>query len=163
MKRILVISYSQTGQLNQILDNFLKPFDGVEVERVYIKPQDEYIFPWPSSLFFDVMPESVLEEKIELAPYQLNAPKYDLIILGYQPWFLSPSLPATSLLQDSKFLAVIKDTPIVTVIGARNMWMNSQKSIVKRVEGAGGRMVANIPFIDKNQNLISALTILHGC
>ena len=41
------------------------------------------------------------------------------------------------------------------------MWLNSQKSIVRWVEEAGGIMVANIPFYDKVQNHISALTILH--
>lgn len=161
MKRILVISYSQTGQLDSILDNFLKPFEGVEIDRVKIQPQQEYAFPWASGVFFDAMPESVLEQPIPLAPYQLSATSYDLIILGYQPWYLSPSLPITSLLQDSKFLSIVKNTPIVTVIGARNMWINAQKSIVQRLQAAGGKMVANIPLIDRHQNLISAFTIMH--
>jgi hypothetical protein len=86
---------------------------------------------------------------------------YDLIIFGYQPWFLSPSLPANALLHDPGFLAILKNTPVVTVIGARNMWINSQKRVVQRITDAGGRIVANIPFIDRHQNLISALSILH--
>ena len=162
MKKILVINYSQSGQLDEILDNFLVSFEGAaEIERVSIKPKDEYPFPWTSPVFFNVMPECVLEEKTDLAPYQLGAPKYDLIILGYQPWFLSPSLPVTALLQDPKFLSVLKDTPVVTVIGARNMWINSQKSVVQRITDAGGKMVANVPLIDRHQNLISVLTIFH--
>lgn len=161
MKRVLVISYSQSGQLHEILHNFLKPFQGIDIEQVHIKPKNEYAFPWSSDIFFDIMPETVLEEPVELAPYELKSSKYDLVILGYQPWFLSPSLPATSLLQDSKFLSILKNTPVVTVIGARNMWLNSQISIVERIQAAGGHMVANVPFIDKTQNLVSVLTILH--
>ncbi|MBL3656262.1 hypothetical protein [Fulvivirga sediminis] len=56
MKNILVISYSQSGQLDSILDNFLLPFKGVNIERVKVKPQDDFPFPWTSPAFFDAMP-----------------------------------------------------------------------------------------------------------
>jgi hypothetical protein len=164
MKQILVISYSQSGQLHEILDYFLEPFKkngGIQIEEVRIHAKTAYVFPWTSPVFFDTMPETVLEEKIELENFEIKEQKYDLIILGYQPWFLSPSLPTTSLLQDSRFLNVLKHTPVVTVIGSRNMWINSQISVVNQVERAGGNMVANIPLIDRHQNHISALTILH--
>lgn len=161
MKRILVISYSQSGQLHEILKNFLEPFEGVDVEQVYVQPEKPYVFPWSSAVFFDIMPETVLEEKIPLVDFSLQHDHYDLIVLGYQPWFLSPSLPTTALLQHPTFVKVLNNTPVVTVIGARNMWLNSQQSVVERIQHAGGKLVANIPLIDKNQNLISALTILH--
>lgn len=161
MKHILVISYSQSGQLDQILDNFLKPFEHVEIDRVHLQMEQPFAFPWTSDVFFDTMPESVLEEGRTLSPYKLKATKYDLVVLGYQPWYLSPSIPTTSLLQDPKFLSVIKNTPVVTIIGSRNMWLNAQESVVQQIERAGGQMVANIPLIDRHQNLISAFTILH--
>jgi hypothetical protein len=162
MKHVLVINYSQSGQLDAILEQFLKPFEGkAVVERVSIEVADPFVFPWSSARFFDAMPESVLEEAAPLAPYTLLRSQYDLVILGYQPWFLSPSIPTTALLQDPQFLAVLKDTPVVTVIGARNMWINSQKAVVERIKAAGGHLVANIPLIDRHQNLISALSILH--
>ncbi len=161
MKRILVVSYSQSGQLNEIIDNFLKPFESVTIERVDIIPEKEFVFPWSSTSFFDTMPDTVLEKKINILPFVSQFKVYDLIIFGYQPWFLSPSLPATALLLDPEFLAVLNNTPVVTVIGARNMWINSQKRVVQRINDAGGRIVANIPFIDRHQNLISALSILH--
>lgn len=161
MKRILVIGYSQSGQLYEILEKFLKPFQEVEIEQVKIETKEPFPFPWTSAVFFDTMPESVLEEPVELAPYRLKSTSYDLIILGYQPWYLSPSIPTTSLLKDSKFLSVLKDTPVVTVIGARNMWLNAQESVVGYIEAAGGKIVGNIPLIDRHQNLLSALSILH--
>ncbi len=161
MKSVLVINYSQSGQLDLILENFLIPFKSFNIEWVKIQPKKQFPFPWSSDVFFDVMPETVLEEPIELAPYSVQKDQYDLIIIAYQPWFLSPSLPITGLLKDPKFLSVLKDTPVATVIGSRNMWLKSQESVVKWVQEAGGQMVANIPFIDKVQNHISALTILH--
>lgn len=161
MKNILIVSYSQSGQLDEILTNFLKPFVGFTIERISIEPEVAFPFPWSSEVFFDKMPETVLEEPIALKPISFKLEKYDAIIVGYQPWFLSPSQPITALFANTKFTALLKNTPVITVIGARNMWINSQESIVKWIKNAGGRLVANIPLIDRVQNHVSAFTILH--
>lgn len=162
MKNILVVNYSQSGQLNEIIDQFLKPFDPETVERLEIFPAKPFVFPWTSDEFFDKMPECVQEDPIELQPLHFGAEQYDLIVLGYQPWFLSPSLPVTSLLKNEAFKRVVSGgTPIVTVIGGRNMWLNSQESIKKLIAEAGGKLVGNIPLMDRVSNLVSAVTILH--
>jgi hypothetical protein len=161
MKKILVISYSQSGQLKQIVDNFLIPFHDVELENFVIKPKKTFPFPWDMNSFFDVMPESVLEETIEIEAPRFKHDKYDLILFAYQPWYLSPSLPATAILKDEIFGKRLKNTPIVTIIGARNMWLNSQEAIKKMISDKGGNLVANVPLIDRNPNLISVITILH--
>ena len=161
MKKILAINYSQSGQLNEIIDNFLLPFPEKQIERVIIHPKKPFPFPWTSQEFFDVMPESVLEKKIELEPLNLKSENYDLFIIGYQPWYLSPSLPTTALFKDEKFASLLKGKPVITIIGSRNMWINSQESIKNFIHNAGGKLVANIPFLDKNSNLSSAITILY--
>lgn len=160
MKHILVISYSQSGQLTQILTNITSTINE-EIDFVSIQPKKKYTFPWNSHDFFNEMPETVLEKEIELEEISFKKEKYDLIILGYQPWFLSPSLPTTALLKNESFKKVIKNTPVITVIGARNMWLNSQESVKKLIKDAGGNLVGNIPFIDRNPNLLSAVSILH--
>ena len=159
--KILAISYSQTGQLDDILGNILSPLSDLDIDRILIKPKKAYPFPWTASEFFDAMPETVLEEPIELYDIKFKHDFYDLIILGYQPWFLSPSLPISTLLQLAYFKRIVSETPVITIIGSRNMWINSQKSINMHIVGAGGRIIGNIPFIDKNPNLISAITILY--
>lgn len=161
MKKILVINYSQSGQLDEIIDNFLIPFDESLIDRIKIFPQKPFPFPWTGKEFFDAMPESVLEEKTELEPINFQSADYDLIIVGYQPWYLSPSIPATALFNNQKFLSLLKDKPVVTIIGARNMWLNSQERIKEFINNAGGSLVSNIPLIDRNNNIISAFTILH--
>jgi hypothetical protein len=161
MKKVLVINYSQSGQLHEIIDNFLKPFDPAQIERVYIKPVKPFDFPWNEDVFYDTMPECVTEEAIELEPISYGSDRYDLIVIGYQPWFLSPSLPVTSLLQDPAFQKKMNGTPIVTIIGGRNMWLNSQESIKAYIKKAGGKLVGNIPLMDREPNLISVLTIFH--
>lgn len=41
------------------------------------------------------------------------------------------------------------------------MWLNSQESIKKLIADAGGKLVGNIPLMDRVSNLVSAVTILH--
>jgi hypothetical protein len=161
MGKVLVVNYSQTGQLNEIIDQFLQPFDSATVERVLVHPEKPYIFPWTADEFFDKMPETVQEETIRLKPLHFESDRYELIILGYQPWFLSPSPPFTSLLKHPAFTPLLKNTPVVTIIGGRNMWLNSQESVKMLIKNAGGRLVANVPFMDRISNLVSAVTILH--
>ena len=161
MKKVLAVGYSQSGQLTEILEKFLIPFDSQLVEIVQIQPAVDFPFPWTTDVFFDKMPESVQEEAIELKPITFKSERYDLIVLAYQPWFLSPSLPITSLLQNPSFQKLMKGTPIVTLIGGRNMWLNAQESIKLYISKAGGRLVGNIPLMDRTSNLVSAVTILH--
>jgi len=161
MKKVLVVGYSQSGQLTQIIDNFLTPFKDVEIDNIQIEPVNPFPFPWDTKSFYDVMPETVLEDPIEIKSPQFKHDNYDLIILGYQPWYLSPSMPATAILKNEAFCSRLKNTPIITILGCRNMWLNAQESVKLLIQNAGGKLVANIPLVDKTFNLISVITIVH--
>src|SRR5687767_15076075 len=101
-KKVLAIYYSQSGQLKEITDNFCAPLvdAGAEVEKIQVKLKNEFPFPWTTKRFFSVMPDCVLGNPKELEPFHLKRPSYDLIVLGYQPWFLSPSIPFNSFMHD---------------------------------------------------------------
>ena len=160
--KILITYFSQSGQLKSILDEFSQPFLGVaEIDFVEVKPAQPFPFPWTSSSFYQAMPETVLEHPISLLPLDFKHEKYDLIIVGYQPWFLSPSLPLTSLFHVEEFRQRVFGTPVITVIGARNMWLNAQESVKGFIQKADGKLVANIPLVDKHPNLLSAVSIVH--
>ncbi len=163
IKKVLAIYYTQTGQLGDIVDNFISPFmaAGVMVEKVSVTPETPYPFPWTSANFFAEMPESVLSIPTKLHPFSLKESSYDLVIFAYQPWFLSPSIPANSILMSPSFQAVLKNTPVVTVIGARNMWLNAHVRIRKTFKDLGANLVGIVALIDKNSNTISAVTILY--
>ena len=162
-KKILAIYYTQSGQLGQIADSFTAPFtgSGATVEKVIVQPKNEFVFPWTTDRFFDAMPESVLGIPAELAAFQLKEAAYDLVIFAYQPWYLSPSIPATSILLHPSFRAVVKDTPVVTLIGSRNMWLKSQERVKKMLGESGAKLVGNIALVDKHSNLVSGVTILY--
>ena len=96
MKRILVVEYSQTGQLSAVLDALLAPLQaegsGIEIVREKLQPLPAYPFPWPFWQFLDTFPETVAGEAPKLAPLSPAATgDFDLIILGYPIWFLSPA------------------------------------------------------------------------
>ncbi len=162
-KKILAIYYTQSGQLGHIADSFTSAFRdaGALVESVQVQPRPSFDFPWSSKRFFDAMPESVLGIPVELAPFELKEDSYDLIIFAYQPWFLSPSIPATAVLHHPLFRAVLKNTPVITLIGARNMWLKAQERVKEAIRQYGANLVGNIVLIDKNNNFVSAITIVY--
>ena len=164
MQHVLVINYTQSGQLNDILNRFSLPFeyfDSFEVEHVQISPKEPFPFPWTGDAFWGAMPGCVLEEGLELNEFNFKRKQYDLVVFGYQVWFLSVSLPSMAILQHPKFKSIIKNTPVVTIIGARNMWLSAHESVKQHITDAGGNFVANIPFIDRHNNLASVVTIFY--
>ena len=162
-KKVLAIYYSQSGQLGEIIDNFTGPMEalGATVEKVRVRLVDEPSFPWTADTFFSVMPNCQLDVPAELKPFELKETKYDLIVLGYQAWFLSPSIPFNSLMQTQELSAILKNTPVITVTGARNMWLNAFVRVKKLIRAAGANHVGNIALVDKHANPVSFVTIFH--
>lgn len=163
MKKILVVYYTQSGQLKRIIDNILSSAINNKSIQVYfeeLKPEPAYPFPWRKA-FFDCFAESVKEIPCELQNFANDAEtKYDLVILGIQTWYISPSIPITSFLKSDFAKKVLKDTPVITVHGSRNMWVSAQEIIKKQLHNLGARLVANIALADKHSNYISAITII---
>ncbi len=161
-KKILAIFYSQTGQLESIIDHFSSPLieAGNSVEKVRIHTKNEYPFPWTGKAFFALMSDCVKDVPTELQPFSLKENKYDLIILGYQPWFLSPSIPFNSFMQDPAMKAVLKGTPVITITGARNMWISAMERVKIMLKNSGARLVGNIALADMHHNFVSFVTLL---
>jgi hypothetical protein len=162
-KKVLAIYYTQSGQLGEIIDSFTAPLGkaGATIEKVLIKPVTDYAFPWTGKRFFSVMPDCVLSVPTPLNPIVLKEKPYDLIILGYQPWFLSPSIPSNSLLNHPDFRGVLKDTPVITISAGRNMWLNAYDRIRNTLKEADAKLVGNIALVDKHANPISFITIFY--
>jgi hypothetical protein len=162
MKKILIIYYTQTGQLKDIVDSITGPLkNDYQLFFEELKPVPAYPFPWNGMSFFQVFPESVKEIACELEPFQ-NDPDidYDLIILAYQVWYLSPSIPITSFLQSTSAKKILKDKPVITVLGVRNMWIMAQERVKSMIADAGGRIMGNIAMADPASNLTSVITIV---
>jgi|SRR5579872_5531279 len=162
-KKILAIYYTQSGQMRDIIDSFTAPLveAGATVEKVQVKLVSDYPFPWTGARFYSVMPDCVQEVPAELQPLDLKEKKYDLVILGYQPWFLWPSIPSNSILNNADIKSVLQGTPVVTISEARNMWLNAYERVRQKLKDAGANLVGNIALVDKHPNAISFFTIFH--
>jgi hypothetical protein len=160
--KILVVYYTQTGQLKRIIDTIVTPLqDKADFVFEELTPVQPFAFPWPKQVFFDTMPETVLAKPREIAPLKVNPDQhFDLVILAYQPWFLSPSQPTAAFLQLESTKRLLKGKPVITLMGCRNMWLNAQERVKEYLQKAGAHLVGNIVLVDKSPNLVALITVL---
>ncbi len=166
MKKVLVLYYTQSGQLFDITKNITQALaDSPEVELSFYEVQlkNKFPFPWNKKIFFNTFPETFLQVPTELE--DLDNPilqqQYDLIVLSYQVWYLSPSIPINSFLKSPIAKTLFKNTPVVTVNGSRNMWIMAQEKIKKLLVQNSAHLVGNIALVDRHINHISVITIIH--
>ncbi len=160
MKNVLVVYYSQSGQLKRVLDNIVLPLDqclDVQCDYREIKPVNPYPYPWAFYTFFNVFPESVYLDGCEVEPIKAKE-EYDLIVLGYTSWFLSPSIPVTGFLKSEQAKHLFKDTPVVTVIACRDMWLIAQEKMKSLLNDLGARLLDNVALTDQGKSLYTFVT-----
>jgi hypothetical protein len=132
-----------------------------EVEYLKIEMQNDFPFPWNRKAFFGIMPDSVQERPHPLKSIDPEQVKYDVVVWGYQVWFLSPAVPFNSFLEGDLAKRLLKNTKVVTVIGGRNMWVMAQESIRKKLKRMNSKLVGNIALVDNSPNLVSVVTIIY--
>ncbi len=163
MKRILILYYTQSGQLLSILQSLAKPLihAGHTIHFEEIEPEEKFPFPWTSYEFFNAFPEVFFQKPQKIRSVSTRATNgYDLIILGYQPWFLTPSRPVSSFLQTEDSRKILANRPVITVLGCRNMWLGAQEKVKGRLKEVGASLIGHIALIDRSPNLTSLITIL---
>ncbi len=151
VKRVLAVGFSQTGQLSRLLDAVLAPLQdsaAIAVTRISLQPLTPFPFPWPFWRFFDTFPESVYGEPAPIDESQIPEGDFDLIVLAYQVWFLSPAMPAMAFLQSARGRRLLAGKPVVTLIGCRNMWLMAQERMKTELQALGARLVDNIVLTD---------------
>ena len=162
MKKILIVSYSQTGQLDAVVRSICDPLEqaeGIQLRHEILRPRQPYPFPWPFIRFFDTFPETVYLDPPPLEPLQVSPEEdFDLIILAYQVWFLSPSQPITAFLQSAEGKALLRNKPVVTVIGCRNMWLMAQERVKGMLQQADARLLDNVALVDEGNSLLTFIT-----
>lgn len=153
MQRVLVVCYSQTGQLRDIVEATIAPLRraaGIEVVVETLRPARPFPFPWPFWQFFDTFPETVHEvalpnQRLVVGPDE----HFDLVILAYQVWFLSPALPTTAFLDSPEARSLLAGRPVITLVGCRNMWLMAQERMKERLAALGARLIDHIALTDK--------------
>ncbi|MFC0780145.1 dialkylrecorsinol condensing enzyme DarA [Flavobacterium sp. HJSW_4] len=165
MKNVLVIYYSQSGQLESIARNIAKPFlnsEEINITFHEIQLEKPFPFPWNKDSFFDAFPESFLQIPTALKPVpeEILNTKFDLVLFHYQVWYLSPSIPINSFLKSDDAKKILNNTPVITISGSRNMWIMAQEKIKVLLRKANANLVGNVALVDRVGNLISVITIV---
>ena len=161
-KNILVVYYTQSGQLKAIADRIVLPLEDGNVVYHEIRMETEFPFPWTGDQFFDAFPDSFDQRPHPLKPVpaEILEGHYDLVLFCYQVWFLSPSIPITSFLKSEEGKKLLKGRPVVTVSATRNMWILAQEKVKEMLREAGATLVGNIALVDRAPNLVSVVTIV---
>jgi hypothetical protein len=145
--QVWVLYYSQTGDSAAVANAIAEPFRvaGHDVCLEPIRLAADYPYPWRSLLrFFSVLPECLLgpPPKVEPVEAELAGP-VDLMILVYQVWFLSPSLPVQGFLA-SPVADRLRNQPVITVSVSRNMWLSASEAMKRRLAELGAVQLDNI-------------------
>ena len=132
--KVLIVYYSQTGQLSALAQYFAKPLP--------------YPFPWRFWRFFDTFPETAHLRPAPIEPPQIPHDDYDAVVIAYTVWFLAPSQPITAFLQRPETRRLLAGKPVITLIGCRNMWLAAQEKMKTLLAANGAQLVGNIVKTD---------------
>lgn len=161
-KRVLLVRYSQTGQLDAVAEQIVAPLradPSVVVHEEVLRPVTPNPFPWPFLTFFDAFPETVHLRPAPLRPLTLTGDEsFDLVILPYQVWFLAPSQPITAFLHHPVAARLLNGKPVVTVIACRNMWLTAHDKLKGLLAATGARLIDNVVLVDQGPTLATFIT-----
>jgi hypothetical protein len=160
MKKILIIYYTQSGDVERAVQSFTKFLNTPKVELTWerIQPKADYPYPWKFQKFFDVFPECINEEPPAIAPPKFDPnKKFDLILIAYQVWFLAPSLPIQAFFK-SEHAKALQNTKVITLIVCRNMWHSASETMKRMINKVGGIHIDNVVVTHQGPPLATFIT-----
>jgi hypothetical protein len=157
---VLVLWYSQTGQLRRVAESALAPLEeaGHELHWERVTPRREFPFPWRLRDFLSVFPDTAALRGCEIEPPAVDPDEhFDLVVIAYTVWYLSPSLPFQGLFA-SPARELVRDRPVLTVIACRNMYFSAERIMRRLIREAGGRPAGTIALTDDGPAWASFVT-----
>ncbi|HXF46796.1 MAG TPA: dialkylresorcinol condensing enzyme [Burkholderiaceae bacterium] len=162
VKKVLAAHFSQAGQAAAVLASIVAPLreaGDIELTEVALDVVRPYPFPWPFWRFLDAFPETVHLDAPSLAPLPLRGDEdFDLIVLAYPVWFLSPPPPIAAFLRHPTGRALLRGKPVVTVTACRNMWVMAQQTVKQLLREAGARHIDQVVLTDRSHPLATFIT-----
>jgi hypothetical protein len=146
MGKVLVVYFSNSGCTKHVLDTLLSPLvtAGHDVRWHALSPVPPYPFPWTHPQFYETFPEALAGDLPCLAAMGFGDPRdVDLVVLGWQVWFLRPSPPVQAFLR-SRYAEVIRGKRIISVVCCRQMWRTAHRQLLQAVTERGGRITDNV-------------------
>lgn len=162
MKRVLLLYYSQTGQTREALQQISAGLTGsmqytVQCDLQAFSVEETFNFPWKMRPFFRIFPRSVLGRAPRMNELNLDFSTYDLIILGGQVWFLSPSLPLQSFLNSNQAQG-LKGKKVIVVFTCRNLWYSGLRIVKEKLLALGSQFSGEIIVCERSPLWASFVT-----
>ncbi len=160
MKKVLVLYYSQSGQLKNVIESFISllPDADIKVDLREIKPKIPYPYPWPFYKFFDEFPGAAHMDGCAVEEIENLEDDYDLVILGYTIWFLAPSSPIVGFMKTGQAKKLFKNKPVITLIACRDMWVMAQEKVKGLLKEVGAKLIDNVALTDQGRGIYSFAT-----
>ncbi len=160
MKKVLVLYYSQSGQLSSVVDSFISKLsdEEIQIDMRKIEPLQTYPYPWAFYEFADEFPEAVHMDGCEVKEIEDLSDNYDLIILGYTIWFLAPSTPIVGFLKSDQAKRIFKNKPVITLISCRDMWVMAQEKMKILLKNLDAKLIDNVALTDQGKGIYSFVT-----
>ena len=158
--KAVVFYYSQSGQALDAAKSICSSLSDVVYKQIV--PQQEYPFPWDKYDFFGQFPETrLLLPPSGIKPIELSdVEDADIVMIVGQSWYLSPSLPIQSFMQDETTRQYLNGRNVVFVNVCRNMWLMTSRWLKQEMRKINANLIGQIILQDEHQNLVSALTIV---
>lgn len=162
MKNVLVLWYSQSGQLKSVIDQILEPLKAtasIQVCELALEPESPFPYPWSFWTFLDAFPETATLSPAPNKPLNIPADStFDLVLLGYPAWFLSPPPALTAFLQSDQARQLLANTPVITVTACRNMWLMAQQDVKSLLAQNHANHIDHIALTDQGGTFATFIT-----
>ncbi|MFN8278564.1 MAG: hypothetical protein U0T84_13880 [Chitinophagales bacterium] len=162
--KILVLYYTQTGQLQDAVNRFTRHLSNDAAFEVYMERlelQEPFPFPWSAFRFFNAFPDTFQQKPLPLKACSSRLEEdWDVVILAYQPWFLTPSPAMASFLQSAPAAKLLLGKKVVTLTASRNMWLGAQEKVKAHLHRLQATLIGNVALVDNAPNVVSLITIL---
>lgn len=161
-KKVLIVYYSNSGDVLRSLRALVSPIEaaGHDVHWAEIRTKPAFPFPWEGYDFFNVLPETIAGYPPALEAPELPNTQFDLVILGAQVWFLSPSLPIQAFLAAPE-AASLRGCRVLLMLSCRQMWRLAHRRLRGAIVACGARHSDTIVMKHRGE-LISLLTTPHS-
>ena len=164
VRRYLIVTYSQSGQTARAAEIFAAnlPNQGeVSIDQLNLA-EDEgvrgaYRMPWGLFDFLRAQPEAFEPSMRLRASSTVRLDQYDVVVIVYPVWFLSPATPVSSFLRGLPPCS-LAGKEVVTIATCRNMWFEAQRMMRALVEEKGGRVIAHVALEDRAPTYATLVT-----
>jgi hypothetical protein len=145
MQRVLVAFYSNSGDVERVVHAVTDPLRArADIEIVWrpIVPRRPLAFPAPAYHLIDISADLAGGRQVELQDTPPLAGPFDLVILGWQVWWLRPSIPVTTFVEQNA--SVLVSAPVICVGAARQMWSCAWARLERRLNALGVRVAGSM-------------------